>query len=106
MWLTLYKLNNCFNDGAKIHLGLKYEDQWYCITHLNTNSGVTIPKYFLKMRDISEKEEYLKRIFNSAPNVLSKTNMKIHKDVIIKYDKFKLDSLKNKIKRHNGEKEV
>jgi len=100
-WIRLYKLNNCFNDKSKKHLGLKYKNQWYCITHLDNDKGVLIKKKYLKMPNMSEKDEYLKRIFNSAPNVICPTNMKIHVDVLRNYDKFKLDNLVNKRKRYN-----
>lgn len=100
MKLRLFKLNNCFNDGPKTHLGLKYKGKWYCITHHNNNKGVVIPKYFLTMLEKSEKNEYLKLIENSAPNVVSRTNMFIHSRVLEQYDKYKLDSLKNERKRY------
>lgn len=101
MWLKLYKLNNCFNDKNKTHLGLKYKNKWYAITHLDNNTGSLIPKKFLKMGVISEEPEYLKRILNSAPNIVSNTKMLIHERILEKYDEYKLDNLKNKRKRHN-----
>ena len=104
IWLRLYKLNNCFNDKSKVHLGLKYKGKWYCVTHLNTDSGVLIKKYHLKMPIKSEKDEYLKRITSSAPNIIVPTNLKIHRNVLLNYDKYKLDNLKNKRKRYNDSK--
>ena len=104
MWLNLNLLNNCFNDKAKKHLGLKFKDKWYAITHLNTNEGSLIPKKFLRMRDISERPEFLKRLNNSAPNLVEETNMKIHIKVLKDYDKFKLDSLENKRRRYVNKK--
>lgn len=109
MWLRLFKLNNCFNDKSQVHLGLKYRGKWYAITHFNNQVGVKIPKYFLRMREKSSKDEYLKRITGSAPNRISSTNMFIHSRVLDHYDKFKLDSLTNKRKRYarktqNGDK--
>lgn len=103
MWLTLYVLNNCFNDGAKRHLGLKYKNKWYAITHSNNNVGCLIPKKFLRMAEKSERDEFLKRLNNSAPNQLKKTSMAIHKYVLDNYDVFKLDNLRNKKKRLKNE---
>lgn len=103
-WLRLYKLNNCFNDKSKTHLGLKYKGKWYCITHLNTDTGVLIKKYNLKMPVKSDKDEYLKRIITSAPNVITSTNLKIRRSVLLNYDKYKLDNLENKRKRYNESK--
>lgn len=101
MWLKLYVLNNCFNDKTKTHLGLKYKGQWYCITHFNNYVGVLIPKYRLKMKIKSTKNEYLKKLTNSAPNIMNETPMRIHSNVLKNYEVNKLDSLENKRKRYN-----
>jgi hypothetical protein len=85
-------------------LGLKYKGSWYAITHTNNYKGVKIPKYLLKMGWLSEKDEFLKRITNSAPNKLASTSLKIHKKVLDDYDDYKLDNLKNKRKRYNETK--
>jgi len=37
------------------------------------------------MRDISPKKEYLKRVYNSAPNVKNPTNMSIAKAMFDQY---------------------
>ena len=84
-WLRLYVLNNCFNDKNGKHLGLKWDNRWYCITHNSMNEKVLIPKSALSMRDISPKNEYLKRVYNSAPNILNPTNMSIAKSILIQY---------------------
>lgn len=100
MWLKLYKLNNCFNDGSSIHLGLKYKGNWYALTHHNTWEGVEVPKYFIKRLTHSDRPEYLKRVYHSAPNKLNDTGMRIHKRVLEEYEKYKLDNLYNKRRRY------
>ena len=84
-WLQLFMINNCFNDEDKKHLGLKYRGKWYCITHNSQNEKILIPKTNLDMRDYSSKPEYLKRIYNSAPNVINPTNMSISVRILNKY---------------------
>ena len=84
-WLQLQFLNNCFNDKSKKHLGLKFEGEWYCITHNPFNEKVLIPKEDLDMRDYSPKNEYLKRVYGSAPNIVNPTNMSISRAILEKY---------------------
>ena len=84
-WLQFYLLSNCFNDKGGTHLGLKWKNRWYCITHNSSNERILIPKSALSMRDISPKKEYLKRVYNSAPNVKNPTNMSIAKAMFDQY---------------------
>lgn len=84
-WLQLYLLNNCFNDSDGKHLGLNYKDRWYCITHNSNNEKLLVPKSCLSMRDISPKNEYLKRIYNSEPTVANPTNMSIATSILVQY---------------------
>ena len=80
-WLKLHVINNCFNDKFKTHLGLKYGDKWYCITH-NSKNGHLIDKALLQMNEYSDKPEYLKKIKNSAPNIVKPINAHIELSVI------------------------
>lgn len=104
MWLTLFWLNNCFNDGSKKHLGLKYKGDWYALTHLDNGTGVRVYKRYLKMRHRSNKKNYLKRIHNSAPNLVEETGFEIHYILLEQYDEKKRDNLKNKQKQYHGRK--
>lgn len=85
VWVQLFMINNCFNDKHKKHLGLKYKGKWYCITHNNMNEKLLIPKTDLDMRDISPKDEYLKRIYDSAPNKVNPTTMSISTRILSEY---------------------
>lgn len=84
-WCKLHVINNCFNDGAATHLGLKYKGNWYCITHCK--GGVLIEKENLRMNEFSKKNEYLKRIVNSAPNLVKPINAYIKKELVENFDK-------------------
>jgi len=80
-WLHLSLYKNCFGEGDKTHLGLKFRGNYYCITH-NEANGVMIQKKYLKMREVSNKPEYFKRMLCN-PVLLHQTSMYINKDFII-----------------------
>lgn len=84
-WLTLVLLKNCFSDGEKTHLGIKFRGHYYCITHSATGSqpGIEIPKEYLKMKNISEFPEYLKQC-TTEPVTLYSTSMKINEIMLTK----------------------
>ena len=84
-WTQLFMINNCFNDSHKKHLGLKWKGEWYCITHNDQNEKILIPKDDLDMREYSPKNEYLKRVYNSSPNIVNPTNMSISTRVLSEY---------------------
>lgn len=81
-WLLLSLYSNCFGEGDSTHLGLNFRGKYLCITH-SLGNGVLIDKKHLKMRDISEKNEYLKRCI-SKPKKLHVTNMKIEERFVVK----------------------
>ena len=99
-WLTLCLLNNCFYDGERTHLGLKYRGVFYCITH--SKGGIEIPKKFLKMKSISYKHEYLKKCI-SVPVLINNTSMKISE--IFMNNQILKNEL-NKIIKDNGEDDI
>lgn len=81
-WLHLSLYINCFGQNDKnTHLGLKFRGEYYCITHNEVN-GVMIQKKYLKMREVSNKPEYFKKML-STPILLHQTSMYINKDFII-----------------------
>jgi len=84
-WIRLQVLNNCFRDKCKKHLGFKHEDKWYALTH-NANNGILIPKSCLRMKEISCKTQFLKRLYNTAPNILKSTNMFLVSSLVENYD--------------------
>lgn len=92
-WIKLILLSNCFNEGgSKQHLGFRYKNKWWCITHCSSK-GILIPKEALQMDIISNKSEYIKIIHNQFPHILKTTNMKINKLMIKNYEKFKHSNL-------------
>lgn len=80
-WLKLSLYKNCFGENEGNHLGLRFRSRYFCITH-SGGSGILIPKAALKMREISNKIEYLKEC-KVIPQVLHTTNMYIREDFII-----------------------
>lgn len=74
--------SNCFKDGKKTHLGIKFKGHYYCISH-NSMNGKMVPKEYLKMKYISDKEEYFKQCLGK-PTVINQTSMKIKQDFVIR----------------------
>jgi len=74
MQLSLYK--NCFKDGNKMHLGVRYRGIYYCLTH--SPSKLIIPKKCLRMNIEDDKTTYLVKAV-SRPELVNLTNMRLSK---------------------------
>lgn len=75
MQLHLYK--NCFNDGDKVHLGLKYKGVYYCLTH--SKSKIVVPEKCLRMnKEDIDKTTYLCKAV-SKPILINQTSMRLSK---------------------------
>jgi hypothetical protein len=75
MQLSLYR--NCFRDGEKVHLGLKYKGVYYCLTH--SKSKLIVPKKCLRMNtEDVDKITYLCKAV-SDPVLINPTSMRISK---------------------------
>ena len=94
---NLCLINNCFNDKNSRHMGIKYNGDWYIITH--SNKGIYIPKNCLKTNKIDDRPSYLVKLIkgSSAPNILHQLSGRIHKSLIENYDAI----LNGKIKLNN-----
>ena len=81
-WIPLNLYQNCFGEGQSKHLGICFRGVFYCITHSEGN-GVLVPEMYLKMKNISPKNEYFKRC-TVKPTKLHSTKMYIREDFIVK----------------------
>jgi len=73
-WIPLFLYSNCFGEeDSSTHLGLRFRGEYYCISH-SCGNGVLIQKKYLKMREISTREEYFKRCLGT-PKIIHKTAM-------------------------------
>ena len=99
-WLNLSVLENCFFDDNSKHLGLKYRGVYYCITHCR--GELEIPKKYLKMREISNKPEYLKKCI-SKPSIINKTSMKIS-EIFMNNQILRREF--NKLNKKNGKNDI
>lgn len=82
-WLRLSLYKNCFGENDGNHLGLRFRGKFYCITHSGGGTGIIIQKKYLKMREISNKVEYLKEC-KVVPEILHTTGMYIREDFLVK----------------------
>lgn len=81
-WIPLFLYSNCFGEGDNSsHLGLRFRGEYYCITH-SPGNGILIQKKYLKMREISNREEYFKRCL-STPQIIHKTSMSISEAFLV-----------------------
>jgi hypothetical protein len=85
-WIKLYVLNNCFNDKHKKHLGVKYNGVWFAITHKGNDNCLIIPDSCFKIKEKSNQTKYLKKIINSAPNIVNPINAFIEESLLLNYN--------------------
>lgn len=83
-YVKLKVLNNCFNDRNKTHLGVKYKDKWYAISH-KARGGILIPPSCFKITRDSGRAKFLVKV-DSAPNVVKPISAWIHKSLLDNYD--------------------
>ena len=86
-WLKLKLIRNCFNEGRN-HLGVKYNNKLYCISHAKSSSACIIPKHKMKNVSYSPKNEYLKKVLYSKAIILHGVNAYIEKKFVKKYTEF------------------
>lgn len=94
---NLSLINNCFNDKNARHMGIKYNGNWYIITH--RNKGIYVPKNCIKTNKPDDRASYLVKLVKgqSAPNILTPLSARIHKTLIENYDEI----LNGKIRLNN-----
>lgn len=85
-WIRLNVLNNCFRDKHKKHLGFKHEGSWYAMTHASHGDGILIPSSCLKLLKEDKDTKFLKKLHNTAPNILNPTSSFIDRSLVDNYD--------------------
>lgn len=81
-WIPLFLYSQCFGEeDHSSHLGLRFRGDYYVITH-SPGNGILIQKKYLKMREISNREEYFKRC-QGTPKIIHKTDMYISEAFLV-----------------------
>lgn len=65
------------------HLGFKFNNNLYCLTHSKSGNSSLIDPFYLDMKDKPDKNCYIKPALNQKAKRLNTTNMFANKNYIL-----------------------